>query len=81
MNYAVDWTEPALDELAAVWLVASDRFVVTAASHRLEQDLVQDPYGRGVIRNSTVNRTAADRPLGIDYENVEDDKKARILRV
>jgi hypothetical protein len=34
MNYSVQWTERALDELAAVWTAASDRNGVTTASHR-----------------------------------------------
>ena len=31
--------------------------------------------------NSSVNRTATDLPLGIEYEIIEDDKTVRILRV
>jgi hypothetical protein len=81
LNYSVHWTDDALDELAAVWTAAADRNAVTAASHRLEQDLARDPYGRGIARNASVNRTATDLPLGIDYEIIEDDKKVRVLRV
>lgn len=81
MNHAVDWTEDALDELAAVWTAAADRGAVTAASHRLDQDLARDPYAVGFPRNSSVNRTATGYPLGIDYEIIEDDKKVRVLRV
>lgn len=33
------------------------------------------------MRNSSVNRTAIELPLGIDYEIIEDDKAVRILRV
>jgi hypothetical protein len=81
MNYSVHWTEDALDELAAVWTAASDRNAVTIASHRLEQDLARNPFTRGIRRNSVVNRTATDLPLGIDYEIIEDDKKVRVIRV
>ena len=81
MNYSVQWTEDALDELADVWLAAAERNAVTAASHRLDQDLANDPYAIGFPRNSSVNRTAVDPPLGIDYEIIEDDKKVRVLRV
>lgn len=35
----------------------------------------------GFSRNSSVNRTAIDLPLGIDYEIIEDDKLVRVLRV
>lgn len=81
MRYTVHWTENVLDELAALWMAATDRTAVTTATHRLEQDLARDPYGRGFARNSSVNRTATDFPLGIDYEIIEDDKLVRIVRV
>ncbi len=81
MNYSVHWTDDALDELATVWTAASDRNAVTAASHRLEQDLMREPFTRGIRRDSSINRTATDLPLGVDYEIIEDDKKVRIVRV
>ena len=81
MNYTVTWTPTAEQELAAVWLGSSERNAVTTASHRLDHDLARDPFGRGLPRNSSVNRTATDLPLGIDFEIIEDDKKVRVLRV
>jgi hypothetical protein len=66
VNYTVTWTPTAEQELAAVWLAASDRDAVTTDSHRLDQDLARDPYDRGFERNASVNRTATDLPLGID---------------
>ena len=81
MNYAIDWTVDALNELAAVWLAASDQLAVTNAAHRLELALERHPFAIGLPRNSSVNRTAVDLPLGIDYEIIEDDKRVRVLRV
>lgn len=81
MNYSVFWTPGTEEELAAIWLAAADRIAVTQASHRLDQDLARDPYALGFARNESMNRTAIDLPLGMDYEIVEDDKKVRILRV
>jgi hypothetical protein len=81
VNYTVIWVPDTVPELAAVWLAAPDRNAVTAASHRLGQDLARDPYATGFPRNSPVNRTAIDLPLGIDYEIIEDDKTVRVLRV
>ncbi len=80
MNYTVTWTPGAEQELAAVWLAAADRAAVTAASNRLDQELADDPFGIGLPRTASVNRTAVEPPLGIDYEIVEDDKKVRVLR-
>jgi hypothetical protein len=81
VNYSVVWTPAAEQELAAVWLAASERTAVTAVSYRLDQELSQDPYNVGFDRDLPVNRTATDLPLGIDYEIVEDDKQVRVLRV
>jgi hypothetical protein len=81
MKYTVIWEPPAENDLAAVWLAAADRAAVTQAAHRLDQSLSLDPYARSFQRNSSVNRTAIELPLGIDYEIIEDDKKARVLRV
>jgi hypothetical protein len=81
MNYDVIWEPPAENDLAAVWLAAPDRTAVAQAAHRLDQDLARDPYAIGFPRNSSVNRTVTDLPLGVDYEIIEDDKKVRVLRV
>lgn len=80
MTYAVDWTPSALRELAVIWVGATDQ-AVTASSHRLEQALAADPLRVGVPRNSSVNRTAVDLPLGIEFEVIEDDKVVRVVRV
>ncbi len=81
MNYAVIWVPTAEDELMKVWIAAPDQLAVTQAAHRLEQALIQHPFAIGIVRNSSVNRTATDFPLGIDYEIIEDDKLVRVLRV
>jgi hypothetical protein len=81
MNYIVHWTDVALNELAAVWTAAADRNAVTAASHRLEQDVAADPHGRGLFRASSANYTAVELPLGVEYDIIEDDKTVRFLRV
>ena len=81
MNYRVVWPKETLDELAAAWLAAADRDAVTAASHEIDQALGQDPYACGFRRNSSVNRTLVDYPLGVEYEIIEDDKKVHVVRV
>ena len=81
MNYAVYWTPEAEDGLADVWLAAVDRSAVNEASDRIDQQLARHPFACGVRRDASVNRTLVDRPLGVDYEIIEDDKKVRVLRV
>ena len=80
MNYSGIW-EPAENDLASTWIAATDRTAVTQASHRLDMALVRHPFALGLPRNSSVNRTAVDLPLGIDYEIIEDDKTVRVVRV
>ena len=67
MSYSVDWVPRVLRQLAGVWTSAHDRNAVTAASHRLDRALAADPYAIGFPTASSVNRTAIDLPLGIDY--------------
>jgi hypothetical protein len=62
MNYFIDWTTNALNELAAAWNAATDRNAVTEAAHRLELALTRHPLGIGLPRDSSVNRTAVDLP-------------------
>lgn len=81
MNYTVVWEPQAENNLITAWLAAPDQLAVTRAAHRLEQALSRQPLVVGIARNSSVNRTAIDLPLGIDYEIIEDDKKVRVLRV
>ena len=81
MNYTVIWEPPAENDLAAAWNGATDRTAVTRAAHRLDLALIRHPFAIGLPRNSSVNRTAVDLPLGIDYEIIEDDKTGRVVRV
>jgi len=81
MNYFVFWTPDAEDGLADAWLAAADRVAVTDASYWIDQRLGQNPFACGVPRDASVNRTVVERPIGVDYEIIEDDKKVRVLRV
>jgi hypothetical protein len=79
--YAVFWTLAAEMELAAVWLAATDRNSVTQAAYRIEKRLRSDPLHQGESRKSSVVRLVIERPLVVEYEVIEDDKKVRILAV
>jgi len=81
MNYTVIWEPLAENDLAAAWLAAADQLAITTASHRLDVALARRPFAVGLPRNSSVNRTAVDLPLGLDNEIIEDDKIVRVLRV
>jgi plasmid stabilization system protein ParE len=66
MSFAVTWKPDALDELARVWVDATDRDAVTAASHRVEQLLGRDPLGQGESRSGNA-RVMFDPPLAVVY--------------
>jgi hypothetical protein len=69
MNYTVVWTPQAENDLSSAW----------QAAHRLDLALERHPLTIGLPRDSSVNRTAVDLPLGIDYEVIEDDKVVRVI--
>lgn len=80
-TYAVVWTPQAEDELAAIWVAAADRQAVTDATHRLEQQLAQNPLGTGESRDSSVHRVKMVPPIGIDFDVIEDDKRVLVQAV
>ncbi|HEY1191535.1 MAG TPA: hypothetical protein VGE74_28140 [Gemmata sp.] len=69
VNYTVTWTPHAEQELATVWVAATDRNAVTAATYQLDQEIAADPHGRGLSRGSSAVYTAVELPLGIEYSN------------
>ena len=81
MKYVVVWPDEIAQELAAVWLAAADPSASAASTHRLEQLLERDPLHTGESRGSSVNRVAFDRPVGIAFEVVEDDKRVVVRNV
>jgi hypothetical protein len=80
MSYRVIWSPSAENDLTTAWLAATDQLAVTNAAHRFDLALGRHPFAIGLPRNSSLNRTAVDLPLGIDYEIVEDDKTVRVIR-
>ena len=50
MNYAVDFSSRAEDELAQLWVNASDRNAVTSAADEIERLLASDPLAQGESR-------------------------------
>lgn len=75
MNYKVDWSPLAVEELAAMWLAATDKTGVSKASHNLELKLGTAPFLVGVPYGSSVRRLVLDSPIGMGFDIVEDDKK------
>jgi hypothetical protein len=74
MNYRVEWTVEAENDLAALWNAATDRNAITAASDWLERHLTRDPLNFGQPWVSSVHRIAVRDLIGIEFEVIEDDK-------
>lgn len=74
-NYDVGYEKAAEDDLAAIWLAASDRNAVTNACAVIDAALEDDPLSVGESRESSVRRIAFEPPIGIEFEVIEDDKR------
>jgi hypothetical protein len=80
MRYTVTWLPDAEEELADLWLRASDRSAVTRAAHGLERRLRIDPLDTGEARADDV-RIAFMPPLGILFRVLLDDCRVEVIHV
>jgi hypothetical protein len=80
VNFNVVWVPSTAQELADVWLKASDRNAVTQAAFRLDQRLEQDPENEGESRPGN-RRVAFEPPLGITFKVDRASRTVRVLRV
>lgn len=81
MNYDVEYEKAAEDDLAAIWIAASDRTAVTNASAELDDAMADDPLTLGEPRESSIRRVAFCPPLGVEFEVIEDDKRVIVEAV
>lgn len=79
MRYTVNWTEAAQDELAAIWLQASDRQAVTEAAHRIDLLLRADAHLRG--QECDGDRMLHVWPLMVFFAVVPSDSRVDVLSV
>ncbi len=81
MTYRVVWHPRADNDLAVVWLAATDRTAVTLAAAELEKRLTSEPQRFGESRRSQAERVGFQSPLGVYFEIIEDDKKVVVRHV
>lgn len=79
--YTVIWQTVAENELAELWLAASDRRAITLAASTIDTTLSVRPLRLGESRASSVQRIVYQAPLGIEFEVVEDDKRVIVQGV
>jgi hypothetical protein len=80
MKFTVTWTSAAEQDLAAIWMAASDPDAVNQATNTIDILLVRDPESRGEPSFDTV-RVLTVPPLGVDFEVQEQDRIVFVLSV
>jgi hypothetical protein len=79
MKYTVTWKPLALQQLADIWLAASDRDAVNAAVGRIDHHLKEHASASPVQLFGS--RLIVARPLVVMYDISHDDFHAQIVRV
>ena len=79
MTYTVVWTPKAKDQLAEIWLRATDRQAVTQASHRADQLLRRDPESQGI--DFYGDWLLVEPPLQIVFSIYPDDRLVKVEEV
>ncbi len=80
MNFMVVWMQGAQQDLAAIWMAATDRNAVTRASHQIDLGLATSPNAVGVPVFDTVREYTC-LPLGIEFEVIDADMRVFVLTV
>ena len=80
MTYTVVWQPDAEAHLARLWIAASDRAEVAAASNKIDGQLRTRPLELGEGCEG-VDRVLAVDPLVVTYEVSEADRLVRVLAV
>ena len=78
MNFAVVWMPDAQNELATIWLAATDRNAVTRASHTIDLLLGTAPHTVGTVLFDTL-REYMEPPLGVEFEVIDADRRVFVL--
>lgn len=79
MKWTVVWVTDARNELADLWMSASDRQAVTDAADWIDRALAWDPVGLGI---QAADDWFLERPpLAVSFEVVPDDCMVRVVQV
>jgi len=80
VTYTVNWTANALQELASVWMAASNRNAVTHTANDIDDILEVFPYTVGESTFDIV-REYTRPPLGVEYEVNDAIRRVVVLSV
>lgn len=79
MKWTVVWLPEVQDDLAALWMAASDPQAVTDAADWIDQALSRNPERLGIIAPDC--RFVERAPLSVAFEVIPDDRLVRVLQV
>lgn len=80
MKYTVTSTSLADEQLAKIWIYASDRQAVTKAFDRIEACLKNDAHLQGRLHPSGW-RVIVEPPLIVSFRVSEDDRLVKVLSI
>ena len=80
MRYTVLWTPDAEQDLAEIWMEASDRRGITAAANTIDASLTERPELLGESRDRNV-RIAFTWPLAVEFEVLSEDCTVYVLSI
>jgi hypothetical protein len=79
-RYTVVWLQDAIDELGEIWLAASDRNVIAAASAAIDRNLATDAAMKGTSLSEGL-RVYDAPPLRAVFSVSDGDRKVEVARV
>jgi hypothetical protein len=79
MRYTVTWDPEAIDDLADLWLAATDRAAVAGAADRIDRELSIDPGAKG--RPFFGQRIFAANPLAVTFEVSTADRIVKVIQI
>lgn len=79
-RFTVVWHSDVKNELAELWMAASDRRALSAAADRLDRELAVDPQRKGRPVGDQL-RVLTEPPLEILFDVSEPDRLVKIVAV
>jgi plasmid stabilization system protein ParE len=80
MSFNVRWKRTAKDQLASIWITATDRAAVTTAAQQIDALLETNPASRGESRSGSL-RVLDELPLAVVFKVLEQEAKVIVLSV
>jgi hypothetical protein len=79
-SYSVEWNREAEDELAQIWLRATNRTRINVAQVAIDCLLETDPHGNGIYLSEGLYQLSVP-PLRVFYEIIESEKQVNVTDV